>query len=235
MANTVNWYESTDIFDMVTQIAAYTRPLTIINERKTRLWTTAVLGWSVGDIVNVRSIHKETVRGKEHVFIRLADRGSDSDMRSCYDMWNYYIEDTTAACHYLRDIVGGVGVYEKDHLLLPTLPQCQLVPLTDKTMICWTHLGTTLQQTALDKPMCPKSRQWFEYYVQKHETIVSLAEQAYAEVINKKTTILKQAPLLVLADALEEVASQYIHIIQHLRNGQPHVQGCWALDTILGV
>jgi hypothetical protein len=39
--------------------------------------------------------------------------------------------------------------------------------------------------------------------------------------------------LPVLADALEEAGYPEEGVLTHLRNGSPHVRGCWAVDRVL--
>ncbi len=38
----------------------------------------------------------------------------------------------------------------------------------------------------------------------------------------------------ILADALEEAGCSEPHILDHCRNGLPHVRGCWVVDGLLG-
>lgn len=40
--------------------------------------------------------------------------------------------------------------------------------------------------------------------------------------------------LPVLADALEEAGCDRGDVLDHLRNGGPHVNGCWALELVMG-
>jgi hypothetical protein len=40
--------------------------------------------------------------------------------------------------------------------------------------------------------------------------------------------------LPILADALEDAGCDHAELLAHLRGDGPHVQGCWALDLVLG-
>lgn len=62
---------------------------------------------------------------------------------------------------------------------------------------------------------------------------VRLAQAAYEERHLPAST-LDNGRLAVLADALEEAGCTSEEILGHLRGPEPHVQGCWVVDSILG-
>src|SRR5262245_22236781 len=41
------------------------------------------------------------------------------------------------------------------------------------------------------------------------------------------------ASLPILADALEDAGCDDVTLLEHLRDGDPHARGCWALDALL--
>lgn len=57
------------------------------------------------------------------------------------------------------------------------------------------------------------------------ETIRYLAQKAYDSC--------DVADFLILADALEEAGCTCSMTLQHLRNGHPHVRGCWVIELLL--
>jgi hypothetical protein len=63
--------------------------------------------------------------------------------------------------------------------------------------------------------------------------VVRLARTAYEERV-PPTMTLDADRLAVLADALEEAGCTDAVILAHLREPNPHVRGCWAIDLLLG-
>ena len=63
-------------------------------------------------------------------------------------------------------------------------------------------------------------------------SIARLAQAAYA-ARDAESGHLDAGRLAVLADALEEGGCTSAELLDHLRDGQGHVRGCWALDAIL--
>lgn len=62
--------------------------------------------------------------------------------------------------------------------------------------------------------------------------VLALAQSAYDERQMPQGTLDNQK-LLVLADAVEEAGGRG-DVVAHLRNGEAHVRGCWAVDLLLG-
>ncbi|MCS7021473.1 MAG: hypothetical protein NZU63_06560, partial [Gemmataceae bacterium] len=58
------------------------------------------------------------------------------------------------------------------------------------------------------------------------EPVIRLAYKAYES--------LDDLDFHILADALEEAGCTCVFTLEHLRSGQPHVRGCWALEQLLG-
>lgn len=63
--------------------------------------------------------------------------------------------------------------------------------------------------------------------------VLSLAEAAYQER-SLPSGHLDNGRLAVLADALDEQGCRDADILGHLRSGEAHVRGCWAVDLLLG-
>jgi hypothetical protein len=63
--------------------------------------------------------------------------------------------------------------------------------------------------------------------------VVALATATYEERILPAGTLDLQR-LAVLADALEDAGCTDTVILAHLREPNPHVRGCWAIDLLLG-
>jgi hypothetical protein len=63
--------------------------------------------------------------------------------------------------------------------------------------------------------------------------VVALAQAAY-EHRDLPSGHLELARLAVLADALTDAGCEDATLLEHLRGGQLHVRGCWALDQLLG-
>jgi hypothetical protein len=57
-------------------------------------------------------------------------------------------------------------------------------------------------------------------------TVVALASGIYADYAFER--------LPILADAVEDAGCYSAELLRHLRDGGPHVRGCWALDLLLG-
>lgn len=57
-------------------------------------------------------------------------------------------------------------------------------------------------------------------------SLTAVAQAIYAER--------RFADMPILADALEEAGCTSADILDHCRNGQEHVRGCWVVDLILG-
>jgi hypothetical protein len=64
-------------------------------------------------------------------------------------------------------------------------------------------------------------------------TIPKLAQAAYDDRLLPSGR-LDPARLAILADALEEAGCSVTEILDHLREPDPHVRGCWAVDLLLG-
>ncbi|MBX4200866.1 hypothetical protein KW786_01935 [Candidatus Parcubacteria bacterium] len=62
-------------------------------------------------------------------------------------------------------------------------------------------------------------------------TVVSLIDAAYQNR-NILTGYFDQARLAILADALEEAGCTEAGLLAHLRQGGPHMLGCWAMDVL---
>ncbi len=63
-------------------------------------------------------------------------------------------------------------------------------------------------------------------------TIQTLSRAAYDHRI-MPTGTLDNARLTILADALEEAGCTNADIFDHLRRPEPHVPGCWVVDSLL--
>jgi len=64
-------------------------------------------------------------------------------------------------------------------------------------------------------------------------TVTALATAAY-EDRHLPAGMLDADRLAVLADALEEAGCDNADILDHCRDGGPHVRGCWVVDLLLG-
>ncbi len=65
-----------------------------------------------------------------------------------------------------------------------------------------------------------------EWMTWNSETIRRLAEAIYSEH--------RFGDLPILADALEEAGCDDAAILQHCRDSNPHIRGCWAIDLLRG-
>jgi hypothetical protein len=64
-------------------------------------------------------------------------------------------------------------------------------------------------------------------------TVTKLAQAAYEDRA-LPSGHLDSTRLCVLADALEDAGASGTELVDHLRRRDPHVRGCWALDSVLG-
>jgi hypothetical protein len=66
----------------------------------------------------------------------------------------------------------------------------------------------------------------------RSDRVVELAKDAYYN--RRPDFMLNPEKLKMLATELENLGCHEASILDHLRHGDQHVQGCWVLDLILG-
>jgi hypothetical protein len=68
----------------------------------------------------------------------------------------------------------------------------------------------------------------------KNDALIPQLARAAYEDRSLPAGALDGTRLQVLADALEDAGLTDSEVLEHLRSGEPHVRGCWAVDILLG-